>query len=174
VTETIAPAIREIRTRFGKDLEVRVVSPKDEPLLAEFFERVSDDDRRFRFLSAYKHVSHQQLVPMIEVDHCRAESFIAFDKAAGTVVGHALLVCDRSLDTGEIAVTVCSNWRGQGVGWALLDVLADAARQRGVRRVISIEDRDNHAAIELEREKGFTALRVEEDPCLVMLEKLLR
>ena len=60
------------------------------------------------------------------------------------------------------------------MGWALLDVVADAARQRGVRRVISIEDRENHAAIELEREKGFTPHAVEGDQCLVLLEKLLR
>jgi len=135
---------------------------------------VSDEDRRFRFLSAHAHLNHQQLAPMVEVDHSRAESFIAFDKATGTVVGHGLLVCDKPLDTGEIAISVCSNWRGQGVGWALLDVVADAARQRGVRRVISIEDRQNHAAIDLERENGFTPQPVEGDPSLVLLEKLLR
>ena len=42
------------------------------------------------------------------------------------------------------------------------------------RRVIAIEDRENHAAIELEREKGFTPRAVEGDPTLVMLEKCLR
>jgi acetyltransferase len=172
--EKTAPTIREVRTRYGKVLEVRPVIPTDEPLLAEFFDRVSDNDRRFRFLSSHKHLDHQLLTPMIDVDHFRAESFIAFDKATRTVVGHALLVCDKPLDTGEIAISVCSNWRGQGVGWALLDVVADAARQRGVRRVISIEDRENHAAIELEREKGFTPHAVEGDQCLVLLEKLLR
>lgn len=174
LAEETAPAIQEIRTRSGKVIAVRPVTTEDEPLLEEFFDRVSDEDRRFRFLSAHKHLTHEQLVPMVEVDHFRTESFIAFDEASGTVIGHALLACDNALDTGEIAVSVCSNWRGQGVGWALLDVLADAARHRGVRRVISLEDRENHAAIELEREKGFTPHGVEGDAHLVMLEKLLR
>lgn len=167
------PQVQEISTRSGKTIAVRPVTPADEPLLEEFFDRVSDEDRRFRFLSAHKHLTHEQLAPMIEVDHQATESFIAFDDA-GAVVGHALLACDKVMDTGEIAVSVCSNWRGKGVGWALLDVLAAAGQQRGLRRVISLEDRENHAAIELEREKGFAPRAVEGDPRLIMLEKLLR
>jgi len=69
---------------------------------------------------------------------------------------------------------VCKNWRGKGLGWGLLDVVAEAARQRGLRRVISIEDRENHAAIELEREKGFIPHAVDGDPAVIMLEKILR
>lgn len=163
-------------TRSGKSIFVRPVTAADEALLEEFFDRVSDEDRRFRFLSAHKHLTHEQLAPMVEVDHQKTESFIAFDGEGegAQVVGHALLACDNALDTGEVAVSVCNSWRGQGVGWALLDVLAEAGRERGVRRVISIEDRENHAAIELEREKGFTPHAVEGDPRVVLLEKLLR
>lgn len=168
------PRIQEIRIRSGQTIAVRPVTPEDEPLLEEFFDRVSDEDRRFRFLSAHKHLDHAQLAPMVEVDHFRTESFMAFDEATDTVIGHALLASDNALDTAEVAVSVCSTWRGQGVGWALLDVLAEAARHRGLRRVISLEDRDNHAAIELEREKGFVPHGVDGDPHMVLLEKLLR
>lgn len=173
-TEEVVAEIAELKTRSGAILAVRPVGPADEALLADFFDRVSDEDRRFRFLTAHRHLTHEQLVPMVEVDHFRTESFVAFDEASGTVVGHAMLACDNPLDTGEVAVSVCQKWRGQGVGWALLDLLAEAARKRGLRRVIAIEDRENHAAIELEREKGFVPHGVEGDPTLVMLEKVLR
>lgn len=168
------PRIQEIRIRSGRTIAVRPVTVADEPLLAEFFDRVSDEDLRFRFLSAHKHLSHEQLVPMVAVDHFRTESFIAFDEASDCVVGHALLACDNALDTGEIAISVCGTWRGMGLGWALLDILAEAARHRGLRRVISLEVRDNHAAIGLEREQGFTLHGVDGDPHVVLLEKLLR
>lgn len=168
------PQLQQIPTRSGKAIAVRPVQTADEPLLEEFFDRVSDEDRRFRFFSAHKHLGHEQLAPLVEVDHQQTESFIAFDATSQQVIGHAMLACDQQLDTGEIAVSVCSSWRGQGVGWALLDVLAEAARTRGLRRVISLEDRDNHAAIELEREKGFTPHGVPDDPHVIMLEKLLR
>jgi len=164
---------QEVTTRYGKVLAVRPVSAEDEAALADFFDRVSDEDRRFRFFTPRKHLTHEQLVPLVEVDHVQTEGFLAIDEETGAVVSHAMLACDKQLDTGEIAVAVCSNWRGKGVGWAMLDVLADAGRARGLRRVIAIEDRDNHAAIELEREKGFTPHGVDGDPHVVMLEKLL-
>jgi acetyltransferase len=40
--------------------------------------------------------------------------------------------------------------------------------------VIAIESRDNHAAIELEREKGFVPEPFEGEPSLVILAKTLR
>ena len=174
LAEQEVPQIAELPTRSGAVLAVRPVTGADEPLLEEFFDRVSEQDRRFRFLTAYRHVGHEQLVRLVEVDHFRVESWIAFDEGTGQVVGTAMLACDNPLDTGEIAISVCSKWRGKGVGWALLDLLAAEAQRRGLRRVIAIEDRENHAAIELEREKGFTPHPVEGDPTLIMLEKLLR
>lgn len=170
----LAPEVQKIRTRSGAVIAVRPVRAADEALLAEFFDRVSDEDRRFRFLGARQHLTHEQLAPMLAADNQQTENFVAFDETSDTVVGHAMLAGDEQLDTGEVAVSVCRTWRGKGVGWALLDVLAEAARKRGLRRVIALEDRENHAAIELEREKGFTPHAVDGDPTLVMLEKLLR
>lgn len=174
MTQETAVAPAEIATRSGATLIVRPVAPDDEPALEEFFDRVSDEDRRFRFLSPRKHLSHEQLVPMIEVDHRRTETWVAFAKDGQALVGSAMLACDDAMDTGEVAVSVCQDWRGKGVGWALLDVVAGAAQERGLRRVISIEDRENHAAIELEREKGFVPHGVEGDPTVVLLERILR
>ena len=164
---------REIVTRAGEILVVRPASEADEPALEAFFDRVAAEDRRFRFLSAQAHVGAEMLAPMTHCDHFRSENFLAFDPANDELVATAMLACDNPLDTGEIAVSVRSDWRGKGVGWALLDLIAEEAAMRGLRRVISIEDRANHAAIDLEREKGFTACAVEGDATLVMLEKVL-
>ncbi len=87
------------------------------------------------------------------------------------LVASAMLACDARMETGEIAVSVSTAYRGRGVGWTMLDLLAQEAEKRGLSRVISIEDRDNHAAIELEREKGFVAHGMDDDPHLAMLEK---
>jgi len=90
------------------------------------------------------------------------------------VIASALLACDNALDTAEVAVSISRDYKGQGVGWTLLDFLGREAARRGVRRVIAIESRDNHAAIELEREKGFTPEPFEGDPTLVILSKTYR
>ena len=163
-----------LTTRTGITLTVRPATQGDEAALRAFFDAVSDDDRRFRFLAASEHVSHEQLAPLLKADHFQSESFLAFDTVSGELVGSALLACDAGLDTGEIAVSIRSDYKGKGVGWAMLDFIAQEASDRGVRRVISIESRDNHAAIELEREKGFTPEPFDDDPTLVLLSKTLR
>ena len=163
-----------IPTRSGLALEVRPARAADEAMLIAFFDRVSDADRRFRFFSAGDHVSHNQLDPLIHADHFRSESYLAFDAASGELVGSALLACDNALDTAEVAVSVCARYKGRGIGWALLDFLGKQAEHRGVRRVIAIEDRENHAAIAVECESGFAAEPCEDDPTLVILSRCYR
>ncbi|MCY1671304.1 GNAT family N-acetyltransferase [Novosphingobium sp. SL115] len=167
---TLAP-LDQLETRDGLVLDVRPAFAEDEPLLEAFFDAVSDEDRRFRFLAASKHVGHDQLVPLTHVDHWRTESFLAFERQTGALVASAMLACDAQMDTGEAAISIRRDFRGRGVGWTMLDLLASEACKRGLKRVISIEDRDNHAAIELEREKGFEAHGIDGDPHLVLLEK---
>lgn len=164
-------AVRQFTTRDGLTLDVRPAFAEDDALLEDFFEKVSAEDRRFRFLAASKHVGHDQLVPLTHVDHWRTESFLAFERQSGALVASAMLAGDSAMDTGEIAVSIRNDFRGRGVGWTMLDLIAEEASKRGLKRVISIEDRDNHAAIELEREKGFVAHGIDGDPHLVMLEK---
>ncbi|MGE8134771.1 N-acetyltransferase family protein [Novosphingobium subterraneum] len=166
----LAP-LRPFATRDGTRLDVRAAFAEDEAVLESFFENVSAEDRRFRFLAASRHVGHDQLYPLTHCDHWRTESFLAFDHESGVLVASAVLACDAKMETGEIAVSIRNDWRGRGIGWAMLDLLGEEARKRGLRRVISIEDRDNHAAIELERERGFVPRAIDGDPRLVLLEK---
>lgn len=164
----------ELTTRSGIVLAIRPVTEDDEAALTAFFDRVSDEDRRFRFLVAGEHVSHEQLEPLINTDHFRSESFLAYDEGTGELVASALLACDGKLDTAEVAVSIRNDYRGRGVGWTLLEFLSSQAQHRGVRRVIAIESRENHAAIELEREKGFTPEPFDGDPTMVVLSKTFR
>ena len=169
--EILAGERSVLRTRTGLDLAVRPVRPEDEPAIAAFFAQVSPDDRRFRFLTTADHPTHQQLAPLVSADHVLSESYIALERDSDAIVASGLFACDNAGETAEIAISVRADYRGQGVGWALLDLLAEAARARGARRVISIESRGNHAAIELEREKGFVPSAVDGDPGLVMLTR---
>ncbi|QIG80409.1 GNAT family N-acetyltransferase [Stakelama tenebrarum] len=160
----------ELTTRSGLVIDVRPATEADEPALEKLFESVSPDDRRFRFLSARDHVGHDQLVAMTKVDHWRTESFLAFDKQSGELLATGMLACDKAMEAAEVAISIRSDRKGQGIGWTLLTFIAEEAMRRGVKRLMSIESRDNHSAIELEREMGFTARVDEDDPTLVVLE----
>lgn len=163
-----------LSTRSGIEVDIRPATTADEADLAAFFDSVSEEDRRFRFLSAAEHVSHEQLEPLVHADHFRTESWVGINRASGKIVASGVLACDGPLDTAEVAISIRGDHRGKGIGWAMLDFLAQQARARGCRRVISIESRSNHAAIELEREKGFVPEAFPGDPTLVVLSRTFR
>jgi hypothetical protein len=54
-----------------------------------------------------------------------------------------------------------------------LSYLAKVAQSKGVKVLESIEQRDNHAAIELERHMGFTTETDPDDPTLIIVRKQL-
>jgi acetyltransferase len=169
-----APAPARLETRSGLMIAVRPATEADEAALTALFEQISAQDRRFRFFTAAAHVGHEQLRPLIEADHFRSESFLAFDEATGELIATGLLACDNAMDTAEVAISVRADRKGQGVGWALLDFLTHDAERRGVARVISIENRENHEAVEVERDKGFVPTVMDGDASLVVLTKTFR
>ncbi|MCH4152137.1 MAG: GNAT family N-acetyltransferase [Sphingobium sp.] len=171
VIEVPAPQ-QDLVTRSGYRFQVRGAEERDEAALEALFEHVSPQDLRFRFLTAVGHVPHDMIAAMSHVDHDRTENFLAID-ADGTVVGSAMVAADDQLERAEVAISIHEDYKGRGIGWTLLEHVAADARRRGIKRLQCIESRDNHAAIELEREMGFTARAFEGEPGLVIVESVL-
>jgi ribosomal protein S18 acetylase RimI-like enzyme len=163
-----------LETRTGLRLYVRPVEPADEEALAEFFAHVTPEDLRFRFLGGMRQVSHERLIDMIRVDHVTKETFVATVEEGTSVVAVAMLACDASLKRGEIAISVRSGFKHLGVGWEMLRHVVRHAKAIGVKSIECVESRENHEAIELEREQGFSAQPDPEDPTLLILRKDLR
>ena len=143
----------ELTTRSGVALYVRPVRPDDESALAEMFAAVTLEDLRFRFLSGVSTVGHDRLVPMTQVDYRRTINFLAF--AGEQLVASAMLASDPDGERAELALAVRADFKGKGVSWTLVDHVMRYARAKGIGTVESVESRDNHAAIALEREAGF-------------------
>ncbi|KKC27210.1 hypothetical protein WP12_04670 [Sphingomonas sp. SRS2] len=168
------PAITtELTTGTGLRLKVRPVTSADEPALAKFFRQVTAEDLRFRFLTAIDEVSHARLVEMISVDQDQVESFLVTGPDEAGVLAAAMLAANPAGERAEVAISIRADYKGRGIGWSLLGHLADHARRKGIRILESIESRDNHSAIALEREMGFTAHPVEGDPAPVLLRRQL-
>jgi acetyltransferase len=168
-----SPEQSSLTTGTGLRLRVRPAGAPDEDLLESFFGHVTLEDLRFRFLSAVQHVGHDQIAAMLRADRERTETFLAYEENE-TLVGVATLAADDTGETAEVAVSVHRDWKAQGIGWSLLRHAAQIARARGILRLQSIESRDNHAAIEVERDLGFTARAYPGDPALILVEADLR
>jgi GNAT superfamily N-acetyltransferase len=166
------PSIADLRfliTRTGFEFAVRAVGPFDEPALADLFSHVDKDDMRFRFLSPRK-PSHEMLKEMLDVDHDRKESYIAVAPDSHTVIANAVVAADTTNERAEVAIAMHRDYKGKGVGWALLRYIAEQETRKGVKTLQSIENRENHQAIELEREMGFKASSYQGDATLMLLE----
>lgn len=159
-----------LTTRGGLVLKLRPVSAADAGIVAALFARLSPTDLRFRFLSGQSRVSDDQLAMMIAVDHRHSEHLLAFDDPGGELVASLMLVADEHMENAEVAIAVAPDFKGRGIGWTLLKHAAELARERGVRRLRSIESRANHQAIEVERDLGFHASDYEGDATLVLVE----
>lgn len=159
-------------TRSGYRFTVRPTAEQDEDALEAFFTHVSPEDLRFRFLTAVGHVPHAMIEAMSHVNHKTTENFLAVD-SDGSVVGSAMVAADDKLDRAEVAISIHEDFKGRGIGWTLLEFVADYAKRRGIGRLQCIESRANHEAIELEREMGFTARSYESEPGLVLVEAVL-
>jgi N-acetylglutamate synthase-like GNAT family acetyltransferase len=159
-----------LKTRTGFDFSVRSVEPFDEPALARLFSHVAEDDMRFRFLSAMKTPGHETLKNMINVDHDRKEDYLAIAPDGQTIIASAVVAADAANDCAEVAMAMHRDFKRKGVGWTFLEYVAAQEKAKGIRRLQSIETRENHEAIELERQMGFKATSYPGDASLILLE----
>jgi acetyltransferase len=113
---------------------VRPVEPEDRALLLDAFERRFGAESRYgRFMAPKKRLSPTELDYFTDVDHDLHEAIGAIDPRSGEGIGIARFIRDRAgAPSAEAAVALADEWQGQGLGWLLLDRLADRARAVGV------------------------------------------
>jgi len=159
-----------LTTRTGFEFHVRPVEPSDKDALAEFFTHVSREDLRFRFLSPIPEVRDSRLDDLVNVDHDHKEDYLAFDIDDKTIIASAMVGANDDKSEAEVAIVVRSDYKHRGMSWTFLKYVIDQARQSGIKKLQSIESRQHHSAIELEKEMGFSARSCPGDATLMLLE----
>ena len=84
-------------------------------------------------------------------------------------VGHATLVATGDDQPHELTVFVGPDYRGIGVGSALLPAVLTAGRMAGIERVSLTVEHGNSAACQLYRQNGFEV--VERGPFVLEMER---
>lgn len=162
----------DLTTRTGFRFHVRQATPQDEAIIAAFFTHVTPEDLRFRFLSGMKAVSHERLVEMTRTDDPHVVNFLAFAPNE-TLLAVAMLATDEDDERGEVALTIREDFKHRGISWEVLAHICRYAERHKIKSVESIESRENHSAIELERDMGFKALDYDDDSTLILLRREL-
>lgn len=122
-----------MRIRDGSEVGVRPIEPSDADALRDAFERLSLESRYERFLSPMDHMSTAMVRYFTDVDHRDHEALVAFDH--DQLIAVARYVREPSdPDAAEAAITVADDWHGRGLGTAMLNELAQRAREEDVKR----------------------------------------
>jgi acetyltransferase len=128
--------VRFTRLPDGTDVLIRPIRADDKELLARGVSMLSLKSAHARFLSPKPRLSSAELIYLTEVDGHDHVAFVAVDaRAPHHLIGVARFVrdCERP-DTAEAAIVVGDPWQGLGLGRTLGLMLADAARERAIRR----------------------------------------
>jgi acetyltransferase len=156
---------RELTLRNGRKIRARPIRPEDEPVILEFLQHITADDLRLRFFGPMKVFTHAFIARLTQLDYARAMAFVAFDDA-GDLVGVVRIHSDSIYESGEYAILLRSDRKGQGLGWTLMQLLIDYARAEGLQRISGQVLRENTVMLQMCRELGFEVATDPSDPGL--------
>ena len=122
-----------------------------------FFARLSPEDIRYRFFTAMRELSPEQMARLTQVDYDREMAFVAIREATGETVGVARLVARVGWHDRRVRGDRAAGHEGQGPGQPLMHRLIDWARgaRHGARwsgQVLA----DNAPMLAFVRHLGFT------------------
>ena len=147
----------------GTTFEIRPIRPEDAEAHGAFFLRLPAQDVRYRFFSALRSLSAEQLARLTQVDYEREMAFIAV-RAPGETVGVARIVRETDSPEGEFAIAVQPDAKGTGVARHLMERLIAWARQQGMSEVVGQVLADNAPMLAFVRRLGFTLRRMPDEP----------
>lgn len=146
--------------RDGTRILVRPVLPEDRERLREGFARLSARSRYRRFLTSLEHLSDQQVRDLTEIDYDDRMAWVAVDPSRPSLPGLGVARYVRIAEepaVAEAAVTVLDEYQGRGIGTILLRVLAESARERGIRSFRGYVLAENAPMMDILHDLGATA-----------------
>jgi succinyl-CoA synthetase alpha subunit/GNAT superfamily N-acetyltransferase len=170
--EHVAPRHWEadVLLRDGRTAHIRPIRPDDAPLLVDFYGRVSDRSKYYRFFSPMPELSERDVARFTQVDHVHRVAFVMLlsDRmiALGSYEG---VPADKNdpdsapAESAEVAFLVEDAQQGRGIGQLLLEHLAQAGRERGIERFVADVLPDNHRMIQTFRDAGYRLVSGYED-----------
>jgi acyl-CoA synthetase (NDP forming)/RimJ/RimL family protein N-acetyltransferase len=148
----------------GGTVHLRPVTPDDAERLLALHSRLSERTRYFRYFGPYPRMPQRDLERFSTVDHHDRVALVALLGDDIVAVGRF----DRldGGDSAEIAFVVEDAHQGRGLGSILLEHLAAAAQERGLRRFVAEVLAENGQMVRVFRDAGYTVSREFEEGVL--------
>src|SRR3954454_13936143 len=145
----------------GGTVHLRPICPEDAEGITGLMERSSDQTRYYRFFGPMKRLPDKELHRFTHVDHVDRVAFVVLLGDQIIAVGRF----DRLLgtDDAEIAFLVEDAHQGRGLGSVLLEHLAAAGRERGIKRFVAEVLAQNGRMVRVFQDAGYHSERSYED-----------
>lgn len=144
-----------MRISDGREVLVRPMEAADRATYAAAVAGLSPASRALRFAGPKPALSERELdrLTLVDADHLVV---VAVHPVTGEGLGVARSArLEDRRDEAEVAFAVGEDWRGVGLGAALLDEVVVRARGAGLRALVATTLSENARAQELLRAAGF-------------------
>lgn len=156
---------RTVALDNGRLIHCRPVVPGDIVLLAQEVAEADSDTLYHRFFNPAIRLDQKRLRFLTELDYERRFALVAF--ADGDPIAIARFE-PAGEQLAEVAVVVKPAWRRHGLATILLDLLEEAATERGIARLEAFYLADNQAIERVLQKRGFGPAKVEASVCRVV------
>lgn len=137
----------------GGTAHLRPITPEDADPLRRLFGRLSQRTLYLRYHGSHPRLTPEHVRHLTEVDHRRRLCLVAL--VGGELVGVANAERYPDSDVAEVAFLIRDDQQGRGVGSVLLEHLAAAAAERGVRRFEAWVLADNRRMLRVFTDAGY-------------------
>ena len=137
----------------GRRVAVRPIRPQDQAGEWRFFDQLSGETRRRRFMKFASALNQDLMRFFTHIDYQRHMAFVC--EHDGRLVGEARYVANPGGRSCEFGVVVADDWHHTGVAQLLMHALMDAARAQGFDTMGGLVLRDNQPMLDFVRELGF-------------------
>ncbi|MGN6369705.1 MAG: bifunctional acetate--CoA ligase family protein/GNAT family N-acetyltransferase [Phycisphaerae bacterium] len=173
------PAIRPYPVEYsakwtskdGVRVNIRPITPEDEPLLAEFHGTLSEETVRARYfsqLSLSHRTSHERLSRVCFNDYDREVALVAefrdLESGRSRILGVGRLVRVPGTAEAEFALVVSDVWQNRGLGSEMAKQMLEVAKQEGLRILTATVASDNARMQRLMERMGFVIDTTKGDP----------
>lgn len=159
VKSAIMPYPNELETHYqsrnGHAYDIRPIRAEDEPLLEQFYHRLSPESLRLRFFSARRQFDHRELARFTQIDYDREMAFVALRE--GALYGVVRVWIDADDVAAEFSVIIDDNCRGEGLALRLMQGIIDYLTKRGVLQIFGTVLPHNTGMLKLAERLGFSA-----------------
>ena len=158
----------DVLLRDGRTAHIRPIRAEDADLLVEFYSRVSDESKYYRFFSPMPTLSARDVSRFTQVDHDRRVALVMLLGGRMIAVGRYDADPESHEPEAEVAFLVEDEHQGRGIAQLLLEHLAQAGRERGIERFSAEVLPDNQRMIQTFRDAGYHVVSGYEDGVLML------